>query len=746
MKLFQKIRFKLIGVFLIPVVLIIILGALSYNKSAQGLISSYENSTMTNLDHMSEYLALGFNTVSSKATVLNGNETLSQYYDGFFADDKIDELKKYTTAKNFVSSNVMNEEYVGNVMLFGKYGSGISQSGTLDNGLYEGFLNSEEGRAFAESKQRFEWSGYHNYMDDTLKIDKNSYCFSYLRYLYNQSSNKLGFIILDIPSSFMQGVLDKSGFPEGSMVAFVTADGREVTSIAEKQETASDNGEADKAAGDEGREDSTQQPEFGPANVKAAEAGDAGTQEETQPEDTIEPSSDVVAEAQNIFDGYSFKDQTYYATAAGSENNQGYEYVDLKGDRYLYLYSKIGVGDSMLCAMVPEKVIVKQANEVKTLTIYIIVIASIIAVLCGTIIANGISKTISETNKVLKKTAGGDLVANVKVKRRDEFNVLGSSINHMIDGMKGLVRKMSGVSGHATESATKVSESSETLLVATKNIKDTLSDIEQGVTEQADDAQQCLALMAGLADQISEVYQNTQVIETITNNTKEVVKSGMDNIGNLQQKSKDTTDITKQVIDSIEALEEESSQITKIIETINDIAEETNLLSLNASIESARAGEAGRGFTVVANEIRKLAMKSVTAVSQINEIIGSIQRRTIETVETAKQAEFLLTSQEKALYETVHVFSEISTQIGGLADNLTKISGGISSIEEAKEDTLKAIENISAASEETAASANALSDTSQKQLEVVETLTTASTQLKADAESLEEAIAAFRIE
>jgi methyl-accepting chemotaxis protein len=213
----------------------------------------------------------------------------------------------------------------------------------------------------------------------------------------------------------------------------------------------------------------------------------------------------------------------------------------------------------------------------------------------------------------------------------------------------------------------------------------------------------------------------------------------------LNEKSKATANITHNVISKIQEFEIQSKNIAGFVSTINEIASQTNLLSLNASIEAARAGDAGRGFAVVADEIRKLADQSVQAANQIQNIVKEIASKTKDTIDTAKEAESIVESQTVSLNKTIQVFDFINDHVNDLASNLNNISNGIKSIETAKADTMDAIQDISAVSEETAAASEEVSATAINQIDSVERMRNAAIELANNAKNLEEAIKIFKI-
>lgn len=170
------------------------------------------------------------------------------------------------------------------------------------------------------------------------------------------------------------------------------------------------------------------------------------------------------------------------------------------------------------------------------------------------------------------------------------------------------------------------------------------------------------------------------------------------------------------------------------------------MLSLNASIEAARAGEAGKGIAVVAVEIRKLAVQSVDAAKKIQNIVLEIQTNITHTVNITENAKNIVDSQTEALSKTVEVFNEINQHVTNLASNLNHITDGVKNIENAKKDTLLAVESISAISEESAAATEEVAATALNQIDVVAKLNLSAIELENDANKLEESIKMFRIE
>ncbi len=424
----------------------------------------------------------------------------------------------------------------------------------------------------------------------------------------------------------------------------------------------------------------------------------------------------------------------------------GHQTITYNGKEHEFFYSKVGDSGAVVCAMIPSSYLLEQTSAIKSQTFLLVVIAAILAVTIGVIVAYGFGKAIKEMILTLSRASKGDLTATVEHIRKDEFGILSKSINNMIANLKEVIIKADKVGQTVIDSAKNVSENSEHLLETSKSISIAISEIQQGNMQQAEDTEHCLRLTDELANQIDMVHENSLAIEKIAEITKNVILNGINEVDQLANVSNENIQVMNNTIKNIEELEQESKVITDIIAVINGIAEQTNLLSLNASIEAARAGDAGRGFSVVADEIRKLSDQSVTAAKKIEQIIKNIVAKTHTTVNTVKQAGTISKSTEARLDNVVHLFNNINIHVDDLAERMEKITDSISEINQSKTDTLGSIENISSVAEETTAASEEVDATAQQQLEVVTMLNDAVKSLNQDATDLAVTIELFKIE
>lgn len=448
----------------------------------------------------------------------------------------------------------------------------------------------------------------------------------------------------------------------------------------------------------------------------------------------------------NKYEEAIFTGKSFYNAALASQEKEKADYIDYQGKEYLFMYSKIGDTGAMLCALMPKEVITSQADRIRMVTVIIVILACIGAVIAAFLISNGIDRTIKEIIAKLKKAAKGDLTVQFQSKRKDEFHILIDEIQNTFANMKQLILKVKELSSDVSVSSMTVSETSELFLKSTSDISTAMDEIEQGVSQQAKDAEECLAQMDQLSKKIELVSDNTKEIGQIADSAKARINEGTIVTADLNHQTKSTIETTTAIIRQIERLAEKSSSISRIINVISEIANQTNLLSLNASIEAARAGEYGKGFSVVAGEIRNLAEQSKNSVNDIKKIISSIQEDTKGAAETAKMAAEVLKHQEHAVKNTTASYSHINDSVEQLTVFLSYITENVGNIEEARISTLGAIENISAVLEEIAASTNTVNQTSYQQVNSVGTLNNSAGKLNDNAEILVRAVSEFVVE
>ncbi|WP_111494895.1 methyl-accepting chemotaxis protein [Marinobacter bohaiensis] len=309
----------------------------------------------------------------------------------------------------------------------------------------------------------------------------------------------------------------------------------------------------------------------------------------------------------------------------------------------------------------------KQSSEIfasaREVGVNTAIISAVLVILFGAIglyIANRIVTPINQVKDSLKTIAEGegDLTTRIEVSSKDEvgelatwFNQFIESTREMIDAIKETSRKMEGVSTETNSRSVELADSSTRQL----------SSIEQIVTAVTE--------MAAAANEVA-----TNCVDTASMSEKglEATLAGKDVINRSAASVKELGERIGSSTDMIRELEKETSNINSILTAIRDIAEQTNLLALNAAIEAARAGEQGRGFAVVADEVRSLAKRTQASTEEINEILGNLVNRTRDVSSAMTQSAEESTAAVTASGEALEAFDNIENAVERIRDVSTQ--------------------------------------------------------------------------
>ncbi|WP_159888443.1 methyl-accepting chemotaxis protein [Paenibacillus puerhi] len=327
---------------------------------------------------------------------------------------------------------------------------------------------------------------------------------------------------------------------------------------------------------------------------------------------------------------------------------------------------------------------------------YILVVTLLGASIIGSIItflyAGRLTKPIELMVTHVQQIADGDLREDLPIRTKDEVGQLASSLNHMVGQFRQLI-------GGIIQSSMNVAAASQQISASTE-------EIAGGSSEQARASQTITDLFKELNIAIYNVARNAEKAAELANDTARTAQAGGQEVAvSIEGMNK--------IKEQMGLLEQDSNKIGEIIEVIDDISDQTNLLALNAAIEAARAGEQGRGFAVVADEVRKLAERSGEATKQITRIIKGMQNNTKVSVSSVADG------VEKSL-QTGKAFEKIISMVNESADKVSEIAAAGEQQSAQTEEVLRSIESIAAASGEAAAAAEQTASTSQSLAQLAE--------------------------
>lgn len=374
-------------------------------------------------------------------------------------------------------------------------------------------------------------------------------------------------------------------------------------------------------------------------------------------------------------------------------------------------------------------------------------VSAVFGLILGVILLKAILLPLRQLKEQMNDIANGDgdLTRTINVKNNDELGEVATSFNEFLSSLREMISQISFSSGQASASSEEFSASAEQSKLTSNQIAENVQNVSISMNEQSDilnessiaveESLQRLKYMtlrtAEVSDETSEVsiqaYNGEKSVEKIVSSMEVIHQSVGDADQNINSLAKDAVKI---------------GEITKII---NEIADQTNLLSLNAAIEAARAGEHGKGFAVVAEEVRKLAEKSSRSANDIQTLITRIQGTTNETVQTIESVKTNVDSG-------IQLTSATSVQFNEIIQSISHVSGKVQEIATATEQLTtdfimvsQKYEKVSSLFMESSENTHEIAAATEEQLASMEEIQTAAQSLTAISDSLNEMVNRFRI-
>lgn len=334
--------------------------------------------------------------------------------------------------------------------------------------------------------------------------------------------------------------------------------------------------------------------------------------------------------------------------------------------------------------------IVLSVNKLKTVILVITLFSLLFVMVSGLFLIRSINKPLKETVGMANELAEGELDMELSdVQRKDEFGQLDNAMHQLVVNLRSIVKRIAAASYTVASNSEEVSASVSQIA---SGIEDQVLQIEQSATASTEISQ----TIVDVARNASDASSAAKVSVEVANEGQTVVEKAISGLLDISQTVETSAG-------QIEKLGESNKQIGDIINVINDIADQTNLLALNAAIEAARAGEQGRGFAVVADEVRKLAERTARATEEISEMIGKIQKETDISVQgmeegkvKAEEGVKLAENAREVLKKIVHASQQSLDMVQSIATATEEQSAAIEQVSTNMEN----ISNVSRISKE----------------------------------------------
>lgn len=425
--------------------------------------------------------------------------------------------------------------------------------------------------------------------------------------------------------------------------------------------------------------------------------------------------------------------------------NQGFVTYLYNGKEKFGVYATNELTGWKIVAALEQNELSDDTRTIIITTGIITLIMAVIAVILSFILSNGIAANIQKLQEVFDKASNGDLSTFTNIKSRDELGNLGKNYNDMIKNIGVLLESAKKTSTTVYETSTGLSSMAEETTASMSKVSMAVSEIAQGAMNLAENSQETVTSIGELSSKLDTISNVTSDMSNVSNNTKELSSEGIGIVNVLISKNSETMEATMKVADIVTNMNESVKKISTISDAITEITEQTNLLSLNASIEAARAGDAGKGFAVVASEIGKLAEQSKKSTEQITVLIEEIQEKADIVVQAMNGTKEINQEQNQAVTKTEKIFNDISASITDLTGKVIEVKSSVDEMQVQKQIFVTQIESTSAISEETAASTEEVTASAERVTETMSRFSQNTEDLKQLAEKLKKEIDKFKM-
>ncbi|WP_040213645.1 methyl-accepting chemotaxis protein [Clostridium polynesiense] len=387
----------------------------------------------------------------------------------------------------------------------------------------------------------------------------------------------------------------------------------------------------------------------------------------------------------------------------------------------------------------------KPTDDLFNKTLQMAAAAMIIMLIISILVSKSLIKPLTSLVATMETASGGDLTVQSTVISKDEIGSLAQGFNLMVNRLRSLIEEINRIIGAVNKTSSDILASSETTAASIEEVSKTVEQISEGTQVQSSSLQSVINHFSVVSDEFGKVYNYSNEMKAKSEDTMIINDNSNKIVNILYENTKISTTEIEKIIDIIKELQENSKNIVVITDAIKSIAEQTSLLSLNASIEAARAGEQGRGFAVVAEEIRKLSEESTASAKEIDDILGDIISKTENAVTITDTVKETVKEQNHSVNHTVQAFEKISENMAEIKTQIENINSSLSNVENEKHTLNNEFESISAISEETAASTEEVSASTEEQAAVIMELANSIKDLNSIVETLSLTIKIFKL-
>jgi len=412
---------------------------------------------------------------------------------------------------------------------------------------------------------------------------------------------------------------------------------------------------------------------------------------------------------------------------------------------YMYCYSLIENTDWYIIGTIPFSYITEDSKNLGITIFRVSMFIFILAIILSLLVSMSIISPLRNLEDIIQNAKNGILDISVNDEYNDEISRLNSDFDNMIENIKTLISKVKQCSSRVLQTAGEVANLSATYLNLSEQIAQSMSQIAEGTSEQAVNTLITAAYVNKLSEDINRIEEEVASSSETIDNIKSLSKSAMVAVNSLNQKTIQTGEVAEKIVISMNQLKNDMKHIEHIVDFVRNISKQTNLLSLNASIEAAKAGSAGNGFAVVADQVKKLANQTQESLNTISKVIDEINKKVEFSTNSSYNTKHIIEEQLNSVLHTDNAFKEIYKTMEVFNDKISSFSTAFNIILSSKQKTIESINIISSVSQETAATTEEVTASAQSQISDIEFLLNQANLLNQLAHNLNESISFFKI-
>ncbi|MDQ0224190.1 methyl-accepting chemotaxis protein [Metabacillus niabensis] len=370
----------------------------------------------------------------------------------------------------------------------------------------------------------------------------------------------------------------------------------------------------------------------------------------------------------------------------------------------------------------------------------------IFTILLSTKMTNRITKPLNKIAQNADQVASGNLVVDTVIYNgKDELADLNGSFTEMVKQLKGLLYTVENLSKNVEETAIELEAENKGLTEISNQVAVSITEMSIGSQSISNDMQEAVTLIEQMDKGFEENVILSEKSYSFGNEAVSAIQSGQRAIERQNKLMDENSKISESIVIATKKFTDHTSEIENMAKSVAAIAEQTNLLALNAAIEAARAGEAGKGFAVVADEVRKLAEESSKSTKHIFDMVNMIKNGIADIEQSVNNGVTIVEEQQQSMTTTTSAFDNIGTKVEEMMKGLTELLKGIQHSKKMGEQVLESVENISSVVEETVAGNEEISASTTEQLASFEKIVDKVVKLREFTDYLNQTLAKFRL-